>query len=246
MTIVKRNRLDKLLVEMGHVESRQRAQAMIMAGKVLVNNMPVDKPGVQVASNAEIIVKEPEFSYVSRGALKLAEAVEKLDLSLTDLECLDVGASTGGFTDFMLQNGARKVYAVDVGYGQLAWKLRQDQRVVVLERTNIRHMEKESIEGPVDLVVIDTSFISLKIVVPSVLKFMKEDAMILALIKPQFEVGKGKVGKGGVVRDPLLHKEVIEELTAFFTGLGLTPERVIPSPITGPKGNREFIIALKK
>lgn len=245
MTRVKKNRLDKILVEMGYFESRQRAQAMIMAGKVLVNQMPVDKPGALVPPDAEIIVKEPEVSYASRGALKLAEAVEKLSLSVEDLDCLDVGASTGGFTDFLLQHGAKRVYAVDVGYGQLAWKLRQDQRVVVLERTNIRHMEEDALEGPVDLVVIDTSFISLRIVVPAVLKFMKENAMILALIKPQFEVGKGKVGKGGVVRDPLVHEQVIEELTDFFAGLGLTPGRVIPSPITGPKGNREFIIALK-
>ncbi len=238
--------MDKCLVEKGLVESRQRAQAMIMAGKVLVDHMPVDKPGAQISPDAHIVVKAPDVSYASRGALKLAEAVEKLDLCLDGLSCIDVGASTGGFTDYMLQNGAKKVYAVDVGYGQLAWKLRQDERVVVLERTNIRHMEEDAVDGPVDLVTIDTSFISLKIVVPCVLKFMKDDGMILALIKPQFEVGKGKVGKGGVVRDPALHDEVISDLSAFFMGLGLRPGNVIASPITGPKGNREFIIALKK
>lgn len=242
----KKERLDKLLVERGLVQSRQRAQAMIMAGKVLVNHTPVDKPGAQIVESAEIIVKEPDFPYVSRAALKLEKAVRTLDLSLEGLTCLDVGASTGGFTDFMLQNGAEKVYAVDVGYGQLAWKLRQDPRVVVIERTNIRYMPEDAISGPVDLVTIDTSFISLKNVVPPALNFLRPGGRILALIKPQFEVGKGKVGKGGIVRDPAQHETVIAELTAFFEGLGLSIGTVTPSPIFGCKGNKEFIIELEK
>ena len=241
-----KERLDKALVDRGLVQSRQRAQAMIMAGKVLVDNMPVDKPGAQIKAGAEITVKEPDFPYVSRAALKLEKAVRTLDLSLEGMECLDVGASTGGFTDFMLQNGAKKVYAVDVGYGQIAWKLRQDPRVVVIERMNIRYMPADALEGPVDLVTIDTSFISLKNVVPPTLDFVKPGGIYLALIKPQFEVGKGKVGKGGIVRDPAQHEAVIADLSEFFEGLGLVVGPVTPSPITGTKGNREFIIKLVK
>jgi len=157
---------------------------------------------------------------------------------------MDVGASTGGFTDCLLQNGAAKVYAVDVGYGQLAWKLRQDERVVPIERTNIRHMPPDKVSDPLDLITIDVSFISLKIVVPAILKYLKPESRILALIKPQFEVGKGKVGKGGVVKDPSLHEAVIEDLKYFFSAHQLSTEKVIPSPILGPKGNREFVISL--
>mgnify|MGYP000606219868 CR=1 FL=1 len=183
--------------------------------------------------------------YVSRGGLKLEAALQHFGLDVTSATCLDVGASTGGFTDCLLQHGAKRVYAVDVGYGQLAWKLRQDPRVVVIERTNIRHMTVEVIPEPVDLVTIDVSFISLKIVVPAVTAFMGRDARILALIKPQFEVGRKQVGKGGVVRDATLHKEVIEHLSAFFQAKGLILVGVLPSPILGPKGNREFFILLE-
>jgi 23S rRNA (cytidine1920-2'-O)/16S rRNA (cytidine1409-2'-O)-methyltransferase len=239
-----RQRLDLLLVERRVAPSRQRARAMIMAGKVLVNNQPVDKAGFLVSATDSIVLKEKDIPYVSRGGLKLEGALQALELNPEGCICLDVGASTGGFTDCLLQHGASRVYAVDVGYGQLAWKLRQDSRVVVIERTNIRYMSAEMIPEPVDLVTIDVSFISLKIVVPAVTAFMGKDARILALIKPQFEVGRNQVGKGGVVRDAKLHKGVIENLSAFFQAGGLSWGRVLPSPILGPKGNREFFILL--
>jgi len=245
MPVLKKKRLDLIIVERSLVQSRQRAQAMIMAGKVLVNSRPVDKPGALVRTDAEIVVKEPDIPYVSRGGLKLEKALRTLELNIEGLDCLDVGASTGGFTDCLLQHGAKSVFALDVGYGQFAWKLRQDSRVVVIERTNIRHVSSETFPYPFDLITIDVSFISLKIVVPAVLKFMKKNGMILALIKPQFEVGKEKVGKGGVVRDPDLHEKVITDLSDFFTQTGLSCGPVIPSPILGPKGNREFMIFLK-
>jgi len=242
---VKKTRLDLVIVEKGLVQSRQRARALIMAGKVLVNNRLVDKPGSLVYRKDDVILKGEEITYVSRGGLKLEKALQELNIDITGAVCLDVGASTGGFTDCLLQHGASRVFAVDVGYGQLAWKLRQDSRVVVIDRTNIRYMPAETLLEPVDLITIDVSFISLKIVVPAVIKFMKKDARIIALIKPQFEVGKGKVGKGGVVRNPVLHAEVIKSLSDFFTGKDLLSEFVIPSPILGPKGNKEYFISLK-
>jgi 23S rRNA (cytidine1920-2'-O)/16S rRNA (cytidine1409-2'-O)-methyltransferase len=240
----KKTRLDHAIMEKGLAQSRQRARSLIMTGKVIVNNRPIDKPGAPVLLSDHIILKENDIPYVSRGGLKLEKALQVLNLNIEGLVCLDVGASTGGFTDCLLQHGASCVYAVDVGYGQMAWKLRQDPRVVVMERTNIRHLPAESIPQPVDLIAIDVSFISLKIVVPAVIKFMKKSAKILALIKPQFEVGKGKVGKGGVVRDPALHESVIKDLSDFFLKTGLSCNSIVPSPILGPKGNREFIIYL--
>ena len=237
-------RLDQLLIERGLVESRQRARAMIMAGKVRSGERCLDKPGMQVAPDVEVSLQGQDHPFVSRGGLKLAAAIEAVPVAVDGLVCLDVGASTGGFTDCLLQNGACRVYAVDVGYGQLAWKLRQDPRVKAIERTNIRYLPDDAIPEPVDLVVIDTSFISLRIVVPATLRFLKPGGRILALIKPQFEVGRGQVGKGGVVRDTAQHQAVIETLSLFFAGLGLAVEAVLPSPILGPKGNREFIIAL--
>lgn len=239
-----KKRLDVLLVEKGWCESRQRAQALIMAGHVFVGDKRVDKAGENVFTDAPIQVKSPEFPYVSRGALKLENALKYLEIDIHNDVCLDVGASTGGFTDCLLQFGASKVYAVDVGYGQLAWKLRQDPRVVSIERANIRYLSKDLIQERIDLATIDTSFISLKIVVPAVLGFLADKARILALIKPQFEVGKGRVGKGGVVKDPRLHDEVIQDLSSFFNDLHLKTQAVIPSPILGPKGNKEFIISL--
>ena len=218
---------------------------MIMAGKILVNNRPVAKAGFLVGQDERIEQKGKDIPYVSRGGLKLDGALQALKLKLNGFVCLDVGASTGGFTDCLLQNGAARVYAVDVGYGQLAWKLRQDPRVVVIERTNIRHMPVEAIGELVDMATIDVSFISLKIVIPAVIALLKNSACILALIKPQFEVGKNQVGKGGVVRDAVLHSRVIRDLTAFFIESGLSCETVIPSPILGPKGNREFFILLR-
>lgn len=243
MSPLTRKRLDVMLLEKGLVSSRQRAQALIMARKVMVDNQPVDKPGRQISTDAVISLKE-DLPFVSRGGLKLLAAVNAWQIDVNGAVCMDVGASTGGFTDCLLQHGARKVFSVDVGYGQLAWKLRQDQRVVSMERTNIRYLEPEAVPCPIELATIDVSFISLKIVVPSVLRFMRPGGVIVALIKPQFEVGKGKVGKGGVVRDPALHDAVVRELVGFFSSNHLAPGPVIPSPILGPKGNREFIIRL--
>lgn len=215
-----------------------------MAGKVLVDGVILDKPGTSVSIDADISIKREDLAYVSRGGLKLEGALEALRISVQDLVCLDIGASTGGFTDCLLQHGAARVYAIDVGYGQLAWRLRQDDRVTVIERTNIRHMPADRIPEAADLATIDVSFISLRIVVPAVLKFLKPGGQILALIKPQFEVGKGKVGKGGVVRDAGLRESVISGLVDVFSQQGLTCGPVIPSSILGPKGNQEYILPL--
>jgi len=233
-----------MMVEKGLVASRQRAQAMIMAGNVFVNSQLVEKSGYPVSGSSEITLKGEALPYVSRGGLKLEKALESFEVSVQGLVCLDVGASTGGFTDCLLQHGAARVYAVDVGYGQLAWRLRQDSRVIPIERMNIRNMPRNTLPEPVDLVTIDVSFISLKIVVPAVMKFIRQPSRIIALIKPQFEVGKGKVGKGGVVRDPLQHESVIDELNRFFKDSGWACLPVVPSPILGPSGNREFLIHL--
>ncbi len=245
LSTVKKKRLDERLFEKKISSSRQRCQALILSGKVLVNNQPVDKPGAVVSVHDEISIKGQDLIYVSRGGIKLEHALHRLDIDVQGLTCLDVGASTGGFTDCLLQFGATHVFAVDVGYGQLAWKLRNDPHVTVIERTNIRYLSDDALPLPIDLVTIDVSFISLKIVVPSILKFLKARSRILALIKPQFEVGKGKVGKGGIVRDPNLQKKVIDDLTDFFTCEGLYCETVLPSPILGAKGNKEFIISLR-
>jgi 23S rRNA (cytidine1920-2'-O)/16S rRNA (cytidine1409-2'-O)-methyltransferase len=246
MAASKKKRLDLAVLNRGFAPSRQRARALIMSGKVLVNRKSIDKPGMAVADQDEILVKGDDSPFASRGGLKLEAALKALEVIVTGKICLDVGASTGGFTDCLLQHGARKVYAVDVGYGQLAWKLRQDPRVAVFERTNIRHLPFETVGEPVDIVTIDVSFISLRIVVPAVLKFMKANAAVLALIKPQFEVGKGKVGKGGVVRDPRLHQQVLDELTVFFSRMPLLVSDVIDSPVLGPKGNKEFFLFLQR
>jgi 23S rRNA (cytidine1920-2'-O)/16S rRNA (cytidine1409-2'-O)-methyltransferase len=241
-----KQRLDLAVFSRGLAVSRQRARALIMSGKVLVNRNLIDKPGVPVAEQDEILLKGDDHPFVSRGGLKLEAALQAFEVVVADKVCLDVGASTGGFTDCLLQHGARQVYAVDVGYGQLAWKLRQDPRVAVFERTNIRHLPFETVGEPVDLVTIDVSFISLRIVIPAVLQFMKENAGVVALIKPQFEVGKGQVGKGGVVRDPRLHQQVLDGQTEFFSRLPLLVSGVIDSPILGPKGNKEFFIYLQR
>ncbi len=239
-----RKRLDILLTERGLAPSRERARALIMAGAVRVEDRPAGKPGLMVAEAQRIEVVGGELSYVSRGGLKLEAALDGYALDVDGWVCLDVGASTGGFTDCLLQRGATRVCAVDVGYGQLAWKLRQDPRVVVLERTNIRRMDPTRLPEPVDLVTIDVAFISLKLVVPAVLPFCKPGGRILPLVKPQFEVGRGEVGKGGVVRDPAQHARVLAELTRCFSDLGLSCADAIPSPILGPKGNREFFMLL--
>lgn len=232
------------MTEIGLAASRQRARALIMAGKIRVDRQRIDKPGTLVSVAAEILRVGEDLPYVSRGGVKLEAALYGFGIDPRNLICMDVGASTGGFTDCLLLHGAKKVYAIDVGYGQLAWKLRQDSRISVIERTNIRHMPPEAIPDPVDLATVDVSFISLRIVVPAMLRFLKPGGRVVALIKPQFEVGRGKVGKGGVVRDPALHRSVLEGLSRFFTDTGLDCSAVLDSPILGPKGNREFLIAL--
>ncbi len=244
---IKKNkeRLDILVVQKGLAKSRERARAMIMSGKVLVNNILKDKAGSKTDKDAIITIKGEDIPFVSRGGLKLDHAVKTIPVDVNSLTCMDIGASTGGFTDCLLKHGAKKVYAVDVGYGQLAWSLRQDQRVVVIERTNIRYMDFDIIGEKVDLITVDTSFISLKLVVPAAEKFMKKGSLILALIKPQFEAGRNRIGKGGVVRDPMIRQEIVNEIKFFFKTKGYDTGRIIPSPVAGPKGNIEFIISLR-
>jgi len=239
-------RLDSLLVERGLAENRQKAQALILSASVLVDNRPVDKVGTPIPADAEIRIRGEVNPYVSRGGLKLQGALDALGISPAGLVALDVGASTGGFTDHLLQAGAAKVYAVDVGYGQLAWKLRKDPRVVNIERTNIRHYDGAGIKDEIDLAVLDASFISLTLIIPVVLRLIKDGALVVALIKPQFEVEKGEVGSHGVVREPALHQRVVAEIEAFSCGLGLTVLGTCESILTGPAGNREFFICLKK
>ncbi len=235
-------RLDLLLTNLGLSASRERARALILSGAVLVDEKPVDKAGTLVSPRASVRIKGQDHPYVSRGGLKLKGALDAFELDVRDFTVLDVGASTGGFTDCLLQEGAGRVYALDVGYGQLAWKLRTDPRVVCIERTNIRFYDGTGLEGPVDLVTIDASFISLKLVIPAAVNFLKRGGLLLALIKPQFEVGKGEVGKGGVVRQPALHQKVQEELAAFLSSRGLEVLGTALSPLPGPKGNREFFV----
>jgi len=217
---------------------------MIAAGQVLVKDQPADKAGSLFAEDSEIRLKGKACPYVSRGGLKLAAGLDHFQIDPTGLVCADIGASTGGFTDCLLQRGAARVYAIDVGYGQLAWKLRQDPRVAVRERTNARNLKLGDLDEPLDLAVIDASFISLKTLLPPLLVFFPGAIRVLALIKPQFEVGRGQLGTGGVVRDRDLHEKVIDEIRGFADQLGLVPVGVSPSPILGPKGNREFLIYL--
>lgn len=239
-----RKRLDLVMTERGLAPSRERARALIMAGAVRVEGVPADKPGRMVAETQRVEVSGGDLQYVSRGGLKLEAALDGYALNAAGWVCLDVGASTGGFTDCLLQRGAARVYAVDVGYGQLAWKLRQDPRVILIERTNIRRLDPARVPEAVDLITIDVAFISLKLVVPAVLRFRKPGALILPLVKPQFEVGRGEVGKGGVVRDPARHARVLAELARCFSDLGLSCSAPLPSSILGPKGNREFFMLL--
>jgi 23S rRNA (cytidine1920-2'-O)/16S rRNA (cytidine1409-2'-O)-methyltransferase len=242
----KKIRIDRLLMERGLVESRERGQALILAGQVLVNGTKLEKAGTPVLEDAEVrLLGEPQ-PYVSRGGLKLEGALRAFGLSVAGLVAIDVGASTGGFTDCLLMHGAARVYAVDVGYGQLAWKIRQDPRVVVVERTNIREMDPDLVPEPVDLAVIDVSFISLEKVVPSVMRFLKPGARLVALIKPQFEVGREQVGKGGIVRDNAARSAAVEQVSRFVSGLGFAVEGVVPSPISGQDGNLEFLLAATK
>ncbi|MBI4528869.1 MAG: TlyA family RNA methyltransferase [Deltaproteobacteria bacterium] len=241
----KRERLDKLLLDRGFASTREEARRRILAGDVLVENRPVSKAGSLVNPEAEIRLKERP-SYVSRGGTKLEKALQEFGIDVKERIVLDVGASTGGFTDCLLTRGARRVYAVDVGYGQLDWKLRQDPRVLVLEKTNIRYLAPEELPEPPDVATIDVAFISLSLVLPQVKRILARSGEIIALIKPQFEVGKGKVGKGGVVRDPEQHREVIERIKEVAGGIGLEAREVVESPLLGPKGNKEFFIHLIK
>jgi len=236
-------RLDRLLVAKNLAPTRQKAQALIGAGQVFINGQVADKVGRQVEENCELEVRE-QLPYVSRGGLKLAAGLRFFNINPQGFVCADIGASTGGFTDCLLQNGAARVYAVDVGYGQLAWKLRQDPRVVVMERTNARHLKPGDLAELLDLAVIDASFISLKLLIPPLLPLFKAEVSILALIKPQFEAGRDKVGKGGVVRDSGIHAETVADITGFAESAGLASRGMTPSPILGPKGNKEFLIYL--
>lgn len=238
-------RLDELLVERGLAESRAQARALVMEGRVFSGMRRLDKPGVRVAADLPLEVRLPR-RWVSRGGDKLAHALSVFAVDPAGKVALDVGASTGGFTDVLLQHGAKRVYAVDVGYGQLHPRLRADPRVVVLERTNARHLTREQVPEPVDLVVCDASFISLAKVLPAPLALTRPGAELVALIKPQFEVGRGRVGKGGVVRDPALHAEVCESVRAFLEAAGWRVLGIEPSPVLGPAGNREFLIAARR
>ena len=242
---VKKKRLDVLLVERGLQESRQRAQAAIMSGEVFVAGQRVDKPGTAVAEDAEIEVKGG-LAYVSRGGLKLEKAMASFPIDLNGAVCADIGASTGGFTDCMLQNGAKKVYAIDVGYGQLDWKLRNDPRVVVMERTNARNMEPDWFTEAPDFASMDVSFISVKLILPGIYKSLREGAQAVILVKPQFEAGRGRVGKNGVVRDKDTHRQVVEDTARFALDTGFSIRQIDYSPITGPKGNIEFLLLLEK
>ncbi|MGB4312702.1 MAG: TlyA family RNA methyltransferase [Natronincolaceae bacterium] len=241
----KKERIDTLLVQKGFFDSRERAKRSIMAGIVFVDNQKVDKPGTSVNKGASISVRGDSIPYVSRGGLKLEKAIDKFNIPLDNKICLDIGASTGGFTDCMLQKGAKKVYSIDVGYGQLDWKLRQDPKVVVMERTNIRYVTRDDIGEMADFASIDVSFISLKLVLPVLKQLLKKNGEIVALIKPQFEAGREKVGKGGVVRDIEVHKNVVSDIVTFATGIKLQAVDFTYSPIRGPKGNIEYLLYMK-
>lgn len=240
-------RLDILLVERGMAQSREKAKSLIMAGKVYSDeNNRLDKPGMMIDKDTSLQIKGDTLPYVSRGGLKLAKAIEKFKLDFRDKVVIDIGASTGGFTDCVLQNGAARVYAVDVGYGQLDWKLRCDERVISLERTNARYLDDGSISEKADWVVCDVSFISVVKIFPAITKILKENGQVIILIKPQFEAGRDKVGKNGVVRDPQVHLAVLEEVLTRAADYGLAVKGLDYSPIRGPEGNIEFLAWLVK
>lgn len=239
-----KKRLDVLLVEQGYADSRTKAQAIIMSGMVYVDGQKADKPGISYAESAQLEVRGAVCPYVSRGGLKLEKALRDFGIEPVDYVCSDSGASTGGFTDCLLQKGAKKVFAIDVGYGQLDWKIRSDPRVVVMERTNVRYVTPEQLGEPLDLSVIDVSFISLKIVLPVVKTFLKAAGQVVCLIKPQFEAGKDKVGKKGVVREPETHKEVLDNFVELTKQTGFKILGLTFSPVKGPEGNIEFLAHL--
>lgn len=242
-----KKRVDQLLVERGLAESRSRAQAYIMAGNVYTGEQKIAKPGQQVKEDINLEVRGKEHPWVSRGGLKLVQGIDEFKIDVTDMTVIDVGASTGGFTDVCLEKGAKKVYAVDVGHGQLAWKIRNDERVLVLEKTNARYLTDAEIPEKVNLIVCDASFIGLQTVLPAPMKRAEKDCILIALIKPQFEVGKGKVGKGGVVREPDLHKEVCDKIENWLRDEmdGWNVIGITQSPIKGPEGNIEFLIGAR-
>jgi len=238
----KRERLDKLLVDRGLITSRERARRLIMAGEVWVAGRRVDKPGVLVPADAGVDVRGADIPFVSRGGLKLDAALAYWNVEVGDRVAVDIGASSGGFADCLLQRGARHVFAIDVGYGQFAWSLRQDPRVTLFERANVRHFDPAQLSSVAEVAVIDVSFISLRLVLPAVLKLVAPGAVMLPLVKPQFEVGRGEVGKGGVVRDAEQQHAAVEAVRAFGLTLGLICHGDYPSPILGPKGNQEFFL----
>lgn len=243
---MKKIRLDQLVFDLGLAESRERAKTTVMSGLVFVNGQRADKPGMQVSPDVNVEVKGTALPYVSRGGLKLEKALKVFPIDVNGKVCIDCGASTGGFTDVLLKNGAAKVYSVDVGYGQLAWSLRNDERVVNMERTNIRYISSEQIPEPLDICVMDLSFISVKLVLPAVCALLKNDAQLVCLIKPQFEAGREEVGKKGVVRDKAVHLSVIESVLSFAPTVGMTVMGLDFSPIKGPEGNREYLCYMKK
>ena len=241
-----KTRLDIKLVQLGLVSGRDKAKAIIMAGIVYVNGQKADKAGTEVLDEDKIELRGETLRYVSRGGLKLEKAFESFPIQVQNAICMDIGASTGGFTDCMLQNGAKKVYAIDVGYGQLAWKLRTDERVVNLERTNFRHVTKEQVMDPVNFASVDVSFISLTKVLPAAYALLKDGGQMVCLIKPQFEAGREKVGKKGVVRDKAVHEEVIERIITFALENGFSVHHLEYSPIKGPEGNIEYLVHIEK
>jgi len=241
-----KQRLDAALVERGLVSGRDRAKALIMAGQVFVNGQKFDKAGENIRPDDVVEVRGETLRYVSRGGLKLEKALSVFPIALESKICCDFGASTGGFTDCMLQNGAAKVYAFDVGYGQLAWKLRSDPHVVNYERTNIRYLTGEEVAEPIDFISIDVSFISLTLILPVACRLLGERGEVVCLIKPQFEAGRDKVGKKGVVRDPAVHREVIEKILSFATAEGFSAPALTYSPVKGPEGNIEYLLYLRK
>ncbi len=243
--MAKKERIDILLTEKDFFESRSKAKRAIMAGKIVVDDKLVDKAGTKVKRDANIRIKGDKIPYVSRGGLKLEKALKIFPIEVKGKEVIDIGASTGGFTDCLLQNGAKKVYAIDVGYGQLAWKLRQDERVEVIERCNFRYLTRDELDVEVPLIVTDVSFISLRLIIPQALKFLNQNGEIIALIKPQFEAGKERISKNGLVKDEKIHKDVLKEVSVFFDDIGLKLADLNFSPITGSSSkNIEFLIHL--
>ena len=237
-----KRRADQLVVERGLAESRARAQALVLAGVVSCAGRRIEKPGEQLAADAALAVKENDHPWVSRGGVKLAHALDHFRIVVNGKTALDIGASTGGFTDVLLSRGAVRVYAIDVGHGQLAWKLRQDPRVIVHERVNARHLTRAQVPEPIHVITCDASFIGLATLLPAPLALAAEEAELVALVKPQFEAGREHVGKGGVVRDPAVHHEVCERIAAWVAAQGWTVVGVVESPVLGPQGNREFLL----